>query len=395
MIKSNYKNGGSMNKKSIFRNLAMAVTGLGVATSAYCGTYVYISNIDDADITAYELTTGATPHLTSVGRFPASKFVMPMAVSPDGKNLYASVRSKPFSLYMYQIDQTNGQLKWTGAIPLPDSMVYVSTDKTGKWLLATSFGGHNNSVNQIQANGYVNPVPAEAFMSGGKNPHAIVFDQTNKFIYVPQLGTDEIKIHAFNDAQLKPLSETSTSVSLQKQQGPRHIVISSDNKYAYVITEMTGEVIVFSRDIKTGSLTQIQAASSLPSDSKLVPGRPRPPTGSPEATAFDDSNMIFNAEIKLTPNGKFLYTSERTKSTLSGFEVNSQTGKVKYLFTIPTEEMPRGFNVDPNGQFLVATGQKSDKISLYSINQTTGELTLIERVPGGKGANWVTFVKTK
>jgi 6-phosphogluconolactonase len=320
---------------------------------------------------------------------------MPMAVSPDGKNLYASVRSKPFSLYMYQIDQTNGQLKWTGAIPLPDSMVYVSTDKTGKWLLATSFGGHNNSVNQIQANGYVNPVPAEAFMSGGKNPHAIVFDQTNKFVYVPQLGTDEIKIHAFNDAQLKPLSETSTSVSLQKQQGPRHIVISSDNKYAYVITEMTGEVIVFSRDIKSGALSQIQSASSLPSDSKLVPGRPRPPTGSPEATAFDDSNMIFNAEIKLTPNGKFLYTSERTKSTLSGFEVNSQTGKVKYLFTIPTEEMPRGFNVDPSGQFLVATGQKSDKISLYSINQTTGELTLIERVPGGKGANWVTFVKTK
>ena len=57
--------------------------------------------------------------------------------------------------------------------------------------------------------------------------------------------------------------------------------------------------------------------------------------------------------------------------------------------------MPRGFNVDPSGQFLVATVQKSDKVSLYSINQTTGELTLIERVPGGKGANWVTFVKTK
>ena len=384
-----------MNKKTIFRNLALATTSLVVTTSAYCATYVYISNIEDADITAYELTAGVSPHLTSVGRFPAGKFVMPMAVTPDNKNLYASVRSKPFSLYMYQIDQANGQLKWTGAIPLPDSMVSVSTDKTGKWLLATSFGGHNNSVNQIQANGYVNPVPAEAFPSGGKNPHAIVFDQSNKFVYVPQLGTDEIKIHSFNASQAKPLSETAISVALQKQQGPRHIVISADNKFAYVITEMTGEVVVFSRDIKTGALTQIQAVSSLPSDSKLVPGRPRPPTGSPEATAFDDSNMIFCAEIKLTPNGKFLYTSERTKSTLSGFEVDTQTGKVKYLFTTPTEEMPRGFNVDPSGQFLVATGQKSDKVSLYSINQSSGELALIERVPGGKGANWVTFVKTK
>ena len=384
-----------MNKKVIFKNLALATSTLAMVTSAYCGTYVYISNIEDADISAYELLTGPSPHLNPVGRFPAGKFVMPMAVTPDGKNLYASVRSKPFSLYMYQIDQTNGQLKWTGSIPLADSMVSVSTDKTGKWLLATSFGGHNNSVNQIQANGYVNPIPAEAFPSGGKNPHAIVFDQSNKFVYVPQLGTDEIKIHTFNASQAKPLSETATSVALQKQQGPRHIVISADNKFAYVITEMTGEVVVFSRDIKSGALTQIQATSSLPSDSKLVPGRPRPPTGSPEATAFDDSNMIFCAEIKLTPNGKFLYTSERTKSTLSGFEVDSQTGKVKYLFTVPTEEMPRGFNVDPSGQFLVATGQKSDKVSLYSINQSSGELNLIERVPGGKGANWVTILKTK
>jgi len=57
--------------------------------------------------------------------------------------------------------------------------------------------------------------------------------------------------------------------------------------------------------------------------------------------------------------------------------------------------MPRGFNVDPSGQFLVASGQKSDKVSLYSINQANGELNLIERVAGGKGANWVTFVKTK
>jgi len=384
-----------VNKKLIFKNLMLATASLVVTTNAYCGTYVYISNIEDADISAYELSTGPNPHLNSVGRFPAGKFVMPIAVTPDGKNLYASVRSKPYSLYMYQIDQLNGHLKWTGAVPLADSMVYVSTDKTGKWLLATSFGGHNNSVNKIEANGYVNPVPAEAFPSGGKNPHSIVFDQSNKFVYVPQLGTDEIKIHTFNSSQAKPLSETAGSVALQKQQGPRHIVISDDNKFAYVITEMTGEVIVFSRDIKSGALTQIQAASSLPSDNKLVPGRPRPPTGSPEATAFDDSNMIFCAEIKLTPNGKFLYTSERTKSTLSGFEVNPQTGKVKYLFTIPTEEMPRGFNVDPSGQFLVATGQKSDKVSLYSINQSTGELNLIERVQGGKGANWVTFVKTK
>lgn len=384
-----------MKNKYIFRQLIVGSTALALTTSAYCGTYAYISNIEDADISAYELKSGPNPQLVPVGRYPAGKFVMPMAVSPDGKTLYASVRSKPFSLYTYQIDQESGKLKWTSAVPLPDSMVSIATDKTGKWLVGTSFGGHVNSVNKIQASINVNSDPAQAFASGGKNPHAVVFDQSNKFVYVPQLGTDEIKIHTFNAAQAKPLSEKSTSVSVQERSGPRHLVISSDNKFAYVITEMTGQVVVFSRDLKTGGLTQIQSLSSLPADTKLVPGRPRPPTGSPEATAFDDSNMIFCAEIKLTPNGKYLYTSERTKSTLSGFEIDRQSGKLKYLFTIPTEEMPRGFNVDPSGQFLVAAGQKSDKVSLYAINQSTGELSLIERVAGGKGANWVTFVKTK
>ena len=384
-----------MNNMKMIKRMVVAATCSLIATSAYCGTYVYISNIDDADISAYELTAGSNPHLTPLSRYPAGKFVMPMVVAPDGRTLYASVRSVPYSLYIYQINQSSGKLKWTGSIPLADSMVNISTDKSGKWLLATSFGGHKDSVNQIQASGYVNPDPSQVFPSGGKNPHSVVFDQTNKFVYVPQLGTDEIKIHAFNASQAKPLSEASTSVPIQKQLGPRHMIISPDNKFAYVITEMAGQVLVFSRDLKSGALTQIQAISSLPSDTTLVPGRPRPPTGSPEATAFDDSNMIFSAEIKMTPNGKHLYTSDRTNNSLSGFEVDPRSGNVKYLFTTHTEEMPRGFNIDPSGQFLVAAGQKSDKVSFYAINQSTGELTLIERVAGGKGANWVAFVKTK
>jgi 6-phosphogluconolactonase len=102
--------------------------------------------------------------------------------------------------------------------------------------------------------------------------------------------------------------------------------------------------------------------------------------------------MIQSAEIKITPNGKFLYTSERTGSTISAFKVDAVSGRLTYLQSVKTEEMPRGFAVDPSGRFLVATGQKSDKVSLYSINPQSGALSLVERVAGGHGANWVTFV---
>ncbi len=382
-------------KKNKIKKLVLGGCFVSMAASAFCGTYVYISNADDGDISAYELTTGSAPHLSLLGRTSAGKLVMPMVATPDGKILHAAVRSAPFALYSFQIDQISGKLKWMGAIPMPDSMVNISTDITGEWLLATSYGGHKNSVHKIKDDGYVSPEPVQVFPSGGANPHSIVVDKSNNFVYIPQLGTDEIKVHSFDVSQVKPLSENSTSITVQKQYGPRHLLLSPDNKFAYVITEMVGRVLVFSKDSKTGSLTQIQSIASLPADTKLIPGKPRLPTGVPGAEAFDDSNMIQSAEIKMTPNGKYLYTSERTHGTLSGFEVNTQTGNLKYLFTVPTEQTPRGFGIDPDGQYLVATGQKSDKVSLYAINQSTGDLTLIERVPGGKGANWVTFVKTK
>ncbi len=384
-----------MSKRTGFKKLAIAAFCTTITSTAYCGTYAYISNAEDGDVSTYELTAGVNPHLNLLSRSPAGKLVMPMAASPDGKMLYAAVRTKPFSVYSFQINQKTGGLKWLGATPLADNMVNITTDKTGKWLLATSFAGYKNSVNQIKSDGTVNPEPAQVFPSGGVNPHAIVVDNSNKFVYVPQLGSDQIKIHAFNASLAMPMSELPSATTVQEQLGPRHLVISPDNKFAYVITEMAGQVLVFSRDLKTGALNQIQSISALPSDSKLVLGKPRPGTGTGNVQTFDDSNMIFFAEIKLTPNGKFLYASERTNSTLSGFEVDQQTGKLKYLFTIPTEQMPRGFGIDPESQFLVATGQKSDKVSLYSINPNSGELTLVERVSGGKGANWVTFVKTK
>lgn len=369
-------------------------------TSKSANTYVYISNADDGDICAYELVSSqpqgsksTTPHLEPLGRIEVGNLVMPMVASQDAMTLFAAVRSAPYALHSFRINPTDGKLNRLATIPLPDSMVYISLDMSGKWLLSTSFGGNKNYVHKVNQDSSVDPIPVQSFASGGKNPHSIVTDQNNQVVYIPHLGSDEIKVHLFNPTLAKPIDESPVVVSVEKEFGPRHIVVSPDNKFAYAITEMMGKVLVYSIDSNSGTLTPLQSISSLPIDTKLVPGKPRPPTGSPDAVAFDDSNMIYSAEIKLTPNGKYLYTSDRANNSLSGFEVDSTTGRLKYLFTTPTEQMPRGFGIDPDGAFLVATGQKSENVSLYSINQENGELKLIERVPGGKGANWVTFVK--
>ena len=103
-------------------------------------------------------------------------------------------------------------------------------------------------------------------------------------------------------------------------------------------------------------------------------------------------NDIWAADLHLTPNGKFLYMSERTSNSISAFGVDGASGKLTYLSNAATERQPRGFNIDPMGRFVVVTGEKSDTISVYAIDQGSGALRLLQKYPAGKGANWVEIV---
>jgi len=94
----------------------------------------------------------------------------------------------------------------------------------------------------------------------------------------------------------------------------------------------------------------------------------------------------------MTPDGRFLYVSERTSDMLAGFGVNKETGLLAYLGSAPTERQPRGFAIDGRGRFLVATGEESDTVSVHSIDQASGALTRLGRYPVGRGANWVEIV---
>src|SRR5207244_5181085 len=128
-------------------------------------------------------------------------------------------------------------------------------------------------------------------------------------------------------------------------------------------------------------------------DTTLGPGAPRGAVGASNAPPpRNTDNDIWAADIHMTPNGKFLYLSERTSSALAAFNVNAETGKLTYLGSTPTEEQPRGFAIDPKGRFLVASGEKSETISVYAIDQMSGALRLVKQYPAGKGANWVEIV---
>jgi 6-phosphogluconolactonase len=120
---------------------------------------------------------------------------------------------------------------------------------------------------------------------------------------------------------------------------------------------------------------------------RLRAGAPRGPDAPPRERDKD----IWAADIHLTPDGRFLYTSERTSNTLCAFKVDAASGKLAWLGATPTEKQPRGFAIDPTGRFLVSTGEKSATVSVHTVNDD-GSLGTARQFPGGKGGNWVEIV---
>ena len=357
---------------------------------ALAATFVYVSNAEDGDIGVYRMQDSG--ELQPGARAKAASVVMPMVLSPDRRFLYAASRSKPYSVHVYSIDKGTGALTLLATSPLAESFPYISLDKTGRYLLGASYGGHVISVNAVGSDGRVAAEPLQV-IPVGRNAHSIRVDESNKFVYVPTLGSDAIFQFTF-DANSGKLSSNTPPVYLMKAMtGPRHFITSSDNKFLYALSELQGTVTTFSIDGKTGLLTEVSSASGLPPDSKLGPGAPRGAVGAPGGPPpRNTDNDIWAADIHMTPNGKFVYISERTSNSLSALGVDGASGKLTYLSSTPTERQPRGFAIDPKGKFLVAAGEKSDTISVYSIDQGSGALKLLNKYPTGKGANWVEIV---
>jgi len=357
---------------------------------APAGTYVYVSNAADGEIGSHRMQPDGT--LQPGARTKAADLVGPLAASPDRRFLYAAVRSAPYSVHAYAIDPGSGALTPLSVAPLAASCPYISLDRTGRYLFGASYQSNLVSVNAVGADGRVAAAPLQ-LIPVGRNAHSIRIDWSNRYVYVPTLGSDQIFQFAFDAKSGRLSSNTPAIVQLQAGTGPRHFVTSADNKFLYALSELLGTVTTLALDGDTGLLTEIGSASGLPPDTKLVPGAPRLAVGAKDATRPRNRDSdIWAADIHLTPHGKFLYISERTSSTLGAFRVNGATGKLTYLGSTPTESQPRGFAIDAKGGFLVACGEKSETISVYAIDAASGALSLLRQYAGGKGANWVEVV---
>ena len=250
-------------------------------------------------------------------------------------------------------------------------MAYIATDRSGKFLLGASYGGGKIAVNPIGEDGVVKP--AQQVIAGQPNAHAVIADRANRHVLYSSLGNDTVGQLQFDAATGKLTPNDPPAVSVKAKAGPRHFRFSPDERFVYLLCELDASIYVFPYDAASGRLSkETQVASALP------PGF----AGKPWA-----------ADIHLTPDGKFLYASERTSSTLAAFRVDANSGALVPIASYPTETQPRGFAIDPSGRTLLAVGQLSNSLTAYAIDPDSGALRALERYPVGKNPNWIEMAR--
>lgn len=350
-----------MMMKRLFASLLILVG------SVQAETVVYLSEGGHNCVAVYALDEEAAT-LSRKGEVRLSGSPGALALSPDGKRIYAAVRSEK-SFATLAIDPSTGLLSIVATAAAAGNPAYVHPDATGRWLLAAYYGEGLVSVSPIDEKGLVVEEPLQVLDIGPK-AHCIRTDPANRFAFTPhpmdlncvdQFRFDAVKGElSLNDPPTMPGEENA---------GPRHLKFHPNGKWAYVVNEQGKSVTFCHYDAEKGLLTKQQTLSTHPKDWY--------------------ANTGSCAEIKISEDGRFVYASNRGHESIASFTIDRESGRLAELERVPTEKIPRSFDLMPGGRFLVAAGQGEGKLALYRRDPESGLLTRTQTLDCGKSPAWV------
>jgi 6-phosphogluconolactonase len=323
-------------------------------TGSSKGVYVYRFYEDNGKL-AYlnEIDSVVNPSYLCVS--DNNKFVYTVNEGPKGA--VSSFTFEPHSGKLNFINQQQTQ----GADPC-----YVSVDKDQKNIFVANYTSGSLAVFPLNKDGSIGALSQLIQDSGsglvkdrqeGPHVHTAVLSGNEKYLLYSDLGTDKLNIERYHASKPQPLSPaTQPYVSVTPGNGPRHVVFSADNKYLYLIQEIGGVITAYNYD--DGKLKEIQSVSMLTPAMK---------------------GNIGAAAIHLSPDGRFLYASNRGNGNeIVVYAVDPNTGQLTFVSrTSSLGKGPRDFVIDPSGKYLILANQNSDSIFVYKLDPTTGKLLYV------------------
>jgi 6-phosphogluconolactonase len=336
-------------------------------------TMVYVSNAGSKEVFCLAMNR-ATGALDLVDKTPVpgtdkpSPASLPMTTSRDRRFLYAQLRSDPYPVSTFAIDRPSGKLRHIAATPLVDQMAYINTDHSGRYLLAASYVGAKLAIYPIDKATGIPDAKATQILDTKPKAHCVFVGAGNN-IYVPVLGGDEVLELKLGDAGTVTPNGPG-AVRTKDGAGPRHFTIHPNGKWAYLITETTATIGLYS----IGANGQLSEVAFV------------------DLGDWNGKDSAAASDIHVTPDGHYLYGAVRTTSTLHGYKIDPGNGTLTAIGKFDTEKTPRGFNIDPRGKFLLSVGMDSNAMTVYAIDKASGALNPIGHYPMGTQPNWVEIV---
>ena len=288
-----------------------------------------------------------------------------ITLSPNRQFLFA-VHPSPNQAIAFKVDAASGGLTPLESPATPvrtASPCHLAVDATGRTLLAANY-----------SEGYVAAIPIHPDGSlgtpnvtqhEGRGPHltrqdrphvhSVTLSPDNRHVLVADLGLDRIFTYALDSAAAQLTPGQPPFAIAAPGAGPRHCRFGADGRQVYIINELDNTITTYAYDARQGELTPRQTVPTLPAG-KITPNT--------------------TAEIRLHPNGRFIYGSNRGHDSLAVFSVDPATGDLTPIEIVPSGgKAPRNFALSPDGRWLVCGHQGTDLLTVFRVDATTGRLT--------------------
>ncbi|MBP6506080.1 MAG: lactonase family protein [Opitutaceae bacterium] len=289
-----------------------------------------------------------------------------LALAPGQTHLYAVSESSTMAV-PFATDLATGQLTPLqpqasgGTVPC-----HLVVDRTGRTLIIANYHTGVVASLPIRADGTLGPAGSIIQHAGhsvhpsrqeSPHVHSVTLSPDNRFVIVCDLGLDKIFTYALDPAAATLTPASVPFVASAPGAGPRHAAFSPDGRHVFVINELGSTLVSYRYDAATGALTPLDTQSTLPAD-------------------FQGESST--AEVRVHPNGRFVYGSNRGHDSIAVFACDAATGRLTLVEHVPTGgKNPRNFTLSPDGAWLVAANQNSDSLRVFRVDAQTGRLQAV------------------
>jgi 6-phosphogluconolactonase len=285
-----------------------------------------------------------------------------LTVSNDGKFVYSvNENGQKSTVSSFGFDSKSGKLEFINSEDSKgaDPCYIINDDKN---VIVANYSGGNISVFGKNKDGSLTAAK-QVVQHFGKSVntkrqqsphvHMVYFSPDKKYVFANDLGTDKVYVYQYNPNSANEILKLKSSIDIKSGSGPRHLTFSKDGKQVYLLQELDGTITVF--NYKQGVLKNRDETSIV---------------------AKNFVGDIGSADIHISPDGKFLYATNRgSANDISVFRI-LKNGKLKFLERTSTfGNGPRNFSIDPSGNFLLAANQRSNEIIIFKRDKITGSLT--------------------